>query len=120
MRRLFQIVAWLLLIAISLLSLVPPWLRPVTDAPHNIEHFGIFLLTSFAFGIGYPRRYLFQSIALIGFAGLIEIAQYWAPGRHARLSDFIVDALAVCVGIALAWLIDRLVSDMIWAHDHEA
>ena len=26
--------------------------------------------------------------------GLIEILQLWAPGRHARLEDFVVDALA--------------------------
>jgi VanZ family protein len=32
------------------------------------------------------------------FAGFVEIAQLFVPGRHARLSDFIVDALAMCVG----------------------
>ena len=32
--------------------------------------------------------------------GLIEILQLWAPGRHARLEDFVVDALAACVGLA--------------------
>jgi VanZ family protein len=120
MRRLTQIAAWLLLIAISWLSLCPPSLRPVTPAPHNIEHIAIFLLMGFAFRIGYPRQYLFQSIALIGFAGLIEIAQLWVPGRHARLSDFIVDASAVCAGIGLAWLIDRFESDTISGHDHGA
>ena len=108
MRRLFQIAAWLLLSVITLLSLAPASLRPVTAAPPNIEHIAIFLLTGFAFGTGYPYRYLFQSIALIGFAGLIEIAQLWVPGRHARLSDFITDASAVCAGIGLAWLIERL------------
>ncbi|WP_371135809.1 hypothetical protein [Bradyrhizobium sp.] len=34
--------------------------------------------------------------------GLIEILQFWAPGRHARWLDFVVDALAACVGLALA------------------
>jgi VanZ family protein len=32
--------------------------------------------------------------------------QLWAPGRHARLEDFVVDALAACLGIALAAGID--------------
>ncbi len=104
MQRIFQITAWLLALAIIFLSLVPPSIRPVTDLPHDLEHFAIFLLTSFAFGMGYPRRYLFQLIALATFAGLVEIAQYLVPGRHARLSDFIVDAVAVCAGIGAAWV----------------
>jgi len=99
MSKIFQIMAWILIVAILLLSLVPPMLRPNTDIPHNVEHFTIFLLTGFAFGIGYPRRYLLQSIALVVFALSIEISQLWALGRHARLSDFVVDALAACIGI---------------------
>jgi VanZ family protein len=49
-------------------------------------------------------------VAVTGI-GLIEILQLWAPGRHARLEDFVVDALAACVGIAVAagldWIIQR-------------
>ena len=104
MQRLFQITAWLLALAIIFLSLVPPSLRPVTDLPHDLEHGAVFLLTGFAFGMGYPHRYWFQSIALATFAGLIELAQFLVSGRHARLSDFIVDAVAVCAGIGAAWI----------------
>jgi len=39
---------------------------------------------------------------LVIFAGAVELAQTGVPGRHARLSDFIVDALAACVGVAIA------------------
>jgi VanZ family protein len=39
---------------------------------------------------------------MTAFAGLIELAQLWAPDRHARLSDFVVDALAACAGVAIA------------------
>jgi VanZ family protein len=43
--------------------------------------------------------------------GLLEILQFWAPGRHARLEDFAVDALTACVGLAIAagldWAIRR-------------
>jgi VanZ family protein len=108
MRRFFQVSAWLLVSATLLLSVVPPSLRPVTDAPHNVEHFAIFLMTGFCFGIGYPYKYELQAVALIAFTGLIEIAQLWVPGRHSRLSDFVVDASAACIGIATAWLITRL------------
>ena len=110
MRRLSQIAASLLVIGISLVSLVPPSLRPVTGTPHNFEHLAIFLLTGIAFAIGYPRRHFRQSIGLVIFSGLIEIMQLWVPGRHARLSDFIVDASAACIGVATSCVTERLVS----------
>jgi VanZ family protein len=42
--------------------------------------------------------------------GVIEILQFWAPGRHARLSDFVVDALAACAGLAVAAALDWVIS----------
>jgi VanZ family protein len=97
-----RVAAWLLTVAIIVLSLVPPWLRPETDVPHNFEHFSIFFATGAAFGAGYSRRPYFVTVMLVIFAGAVELAQTGVPGRHARLSDFIVDALAACVGVAIA------------------
>jgi VanZ family protein len=102
MLKAARILAWLLASAIVVLSLVPPWLRPETGAPHDLEHFAIFAATGVAFGLGYGRRYGLVAIELVIFAGAIELAQFFAPGRHARLSDFIVDASAACIGLAAA------------------
>lgn len=106
-QRIFQIAAWLLAAAIVVLSLSPPSYRPVTDAPHNLEHFAIFVLTGFAFAIGYPHRYSLNVFGLLGFCAFIEIAQLLVPGRHSRLTDFVVDALATGLGIGTAFLITR-------------
>jgi VanZ family protein len=105
MRRLFQIVAWFLLVAIVVLSVVPPEDRPVTPAPHDFEHVAIFVATGLAFGLGYAGRYLVQILGLIAFSAAIEIIQLGIPGRHARVSDFIVDALSVSIGVGLAFLL---------------
>ena len=35
----------------------------------------------------------------------IELAQLWVPGRHARVSDFLLDAAASCVGIGLSFMV---------------
>ena len=99
-----RVAAWILAFAIVVLSIVPPGLRPETGVPHRLEHFAIFFATGVAFVCGYGQRALEVAIALVAFAGLIEIAQIYIPGRHARLSDFIVDAAALCVGITLASL----------------
>jgi VanZ family protein len=101
-----RILAWFLVAAIVVLCLVPSGLRPVTGAPHALEHFVIFAATGSAFGLGYGARYLIP-IGLVLFAGAIELAQFTVPGRHARLSDFIVDAFAACLGFLASYAILR-------------
>ena len=93
-----KIASWALAAAIIILSVVPPSLRPETGVPHGIEHFLIYVVTGFAFGIAYELRYADLAILLVLFAGSVEIAQLFVPGRHARLSDFVVDAIAMCAG----------------------
>ena len=96
-----RIAAWILALAIVILSIVPAEFRPQTSMPHQFEHFAIFFATGVAYMCGYSQRALKVAIAL-GLPGMIEIAQIYVPGRHARFSDFIVDAAALCAGLALA------------------
>jgi|SRR5579859_5255152 VanZ family protein len=93
-----RLVGWLLAMLIVVLSLVPVELRPETGAPHNLEHFSIFFITGIAFGFGYAHRPIVVSVDLIIFAGAVEIAQRFIPGRHARLMDFLIDSVALCIG----------------------
>ncbi len=108
-QKAFRIAAWLCLAAIAALSLVSPRLRPVTILPHDIEHVLIFALAGFAMALGYPHRAAHQLIGLVIFAAAIELSQFFVPGRHPRLIDFVIDALGACAGVALAALIARLV-----------
>src|SRR2546421_3284177 len=102
LQQICRVLAWLLALAIVALSLVPPSYRPITEASHNLEHLAIFLATGFAFGVAYPDKSFALVIELVIFCGAIELAQRWVPGRHARLSDFIVDAAAACIGLGVA------------------
>jgi VanZ family protein len=105
MRKLFQVAAWLLLLAIVVLSVVPAQDRPVTPAPHGVEHLVIFLLAGLAFGLGYVSRHLAKIFALVAFSAAIELIQLEIPSRHARFSDFLVNALSVSIGVGLAAVI---------------
>jgi hypothetical protein len=40
------------------------------------------------------------------FAGGIKLVQIVVSRRQARFSDFIVDALAACVGLAISAIVD--------------
>jgi VanZ family protein len=72
----------------------------------NGEHALAFVLLGLAFGLAYTgNRWLTAAIA-VGLTGVLELLQLWMPGRHARLEDFMVDALAVCIGLAVAAVFD--------------
>jgi VanZ family protein len=98
LQRVVRLVAWLLAAAILVLSLVPPELRPETDIPHKAEHLLIFAAAGLAFGLAYDAKRGLLAVQLVIYAGAIEIAQLFVPGRHARLSDFVVDAAGICAG----------------------
>ena len=100
-----QIVAWILATTIAVLSVVPPDLRPETGVPHNLEHFLIYAATGIAFSLGYDRSPTVLAILLVLFSAAVEIAQLFVPGRHARLVDFVTDALAACTGVAAVLLL---------------
>src|SRR5437764_9910863 len=99
--------AWAALAAIVLLTFVPPALRPVSALPHALEHFAVFLLVGAAFALGYPRRQLAIAAAAVPVTAVLELLQLFAPGRHARLSDFVINALGACAGVAVVSLLAR-------------
>ena len=103
-----RLLAWILAGAIVILSIVPPGLRPETPFPHDLEHFGIFWAAGLAFALGYQFWHGLLPALLVFFAGAVEIAQLFVPGRHARLADFIVDALAICCGLFCILAADRI------------
>ena len=98
-------IAWALLISIVVMTVVPPSLRVVTGAPHNVEHAMIFLITGAAFGLGYELRLSVMCAAAVVFCACLELVQLVVPGRHARVSDFIIDAVAACIGLAISWTV---------------
>jgi VanZ family protein len=103
-----RVVAWSLLLAAAALTVVPPLWRPVTGFGHDMEHVAMFLLLGGAFGLAYRRHTYPIGVALVLCAGGLELMQIPIPGRHARLSDFLVDALAACIGVALGrWMAAR-------------
>ena len=103
-KQFSRVAAWFLIVVITVLSFVPPGYRPVTAVPHSIEHLSVFLPTGLAIGFGYGRRHLSQSLALVAFSAVIELIQLEIPGRHGRLSDFLVNAVSACLGVGLAAL----------------
>jgi VanZ family protein len=112
MTLVLRIVAWLLTAAVTFATLGPARLRPHSDLGQDGEHALAFALVGLAFGLAYPRRRGLTAGTAVVLIGVLELLQLWMPGRHARLEDFIVDALAACAGIAVAagldWTMQRM------------
>jgi VanZ family protein len=111
MTTLLRLFAWLLAAAVTFATLGPPRYRPHSNFGHDTEHALAFILIGVAFGLAYSRHRLLTPAVAVFLTGVLELLQNWAPGRHARLEDFIVDALAACAGFALAagsdWAMQR-------------
>ena len=103
-----RVIAWIIVIGLIMISLVPAPLRPGTGVSHNLEHFGSFLLAGIIWCLAYADRPVLWLGTMLVFAGGVELLQVFVPGRHARLSDFAVDALGGCVGILITfWVAGR-------------
>jgi VanZ family protein len=108
MTPLVRLSAWLLAAAVTFATLGPASYRPHSNLGQDGEHAFAFVLIGLAFGLAYPRQRLLVSAIAMAAIGAIEILQLWAPGRHARLEDFLVDAVAACVGFAVVAVLDRM------------
>ena len=107
MTALLRIFAWLLAAAVTFATLGPPRYRPHSNLGQDGEHALAFVMIGIAFGLAYPRDRSTVAVTIV-LIGVLELLQFFAPGRHARLEDFIVDALAACVGFVLAALLNWL------------
>jgi len=106
MTIILRLIAWGLAAAIAFATLGPERQRPHLNLGQNGEHALAFVLLGLAFGLAHTRNRSLTATLVIAFTGLIEILQFWAPGRHARMEDFVVDAVAASLGLVVAAALD--------------
>jgi VanZ family protein len=106
-RILAKCVFWAVLLAIVLLSIVPPSGRPVTRVPHVFEHVAIFLLLGLSFAAGYRFRWA-SILGLVVYTAGVEILQFVAPGRHPRWLDLVENVVGLGLGTGLIYLLNFL------------
>ena len=111
MTSLLRLLAWLLAAAVTFATLGPPAYRPHSDLGQDGEHTLAFILVGLVFAFAYPQHRRFAMATSVVLIGALELLQFAAPGRHARLEDFVVDALAAIAGFAIAasldWAVQR-------------
>jgi hypothetical protein len=103
---LVRAVAWLAVVTIILLSVVPGDIRPNMMASQDYEHFSAYLVTGCLFAMGYSSsvQVMISGSMLSVLAGTLEIAQLWIPGRSSKASDAMVGMLGAWVGLCVTWI----------------
>lgn len=116
-RRFFQLAGWICILTIAVLSLSPRALQVGIEfgAP-QLDHLLAYLFTTAALTLGHAgtRSRLVVCALLIGFGGLMELAQGAIPGRHGDVVDLVVNTVGVGMGLAMAILLDRTVLYRAW------
>jgi VanZ family protein len=93
--------AWLAVLTIVILSVVPGNIRPRVLTNDHYEHFAAYFITGSLLTIGYPRRMqvLWSGVLLAICAGSLEFVQLWIPGRTANVGGFEVSTIGAWIGL---------------------
>src|SRR4051812_18998858 len=105
--RLLQILAWLLLLALAIVTVGPIRLRPETGLSPQLERTVGLLIVGFVFGLAFPRRILLVALLLFTSTALFEALQNFEPPRPGRVIDLAVKLIGAALGLFLGWLASR-------------
>ncbi len=99
--------AWLAVLAIMVLSMVPGDLRPHVMGNSYYEHFTAYFITASLLTVGYPRpmQLLANWALLTACAGMLEVIQFSIPGRTASVSDFAMGTIGAWIGVVFTFLV---------------
>jgi VanZ family protein len=103
MQRFFQISAPACIVLLAVLSLLPGNMIIRTGLNTRLEHVIAYLGTTIVVFVAYRSRLGLGKLttALIAYAGILEVAQNFSPGRHPSMLDFAASSLGVMAGTAL-------------------
>ncbi len=108
MKRILRATAWLVLLAILMVTISPIQFRPITGEPADLERFAAFLIVGTLFVLAYPRRWLAVLLLIVGCAAAFELLQRLAPDRHGEFNDFLFKAGGAAIGATFGHLLSRL------------
>lgn len=104
-RLVIRRAAWLSILTVLLVTLVPIGLRPATGLSPNIERFCVMAAVGALFAAAYPRRFWLIVLTLSLAAAVFEPLQYIAAGRHPSLHDVEFKSLGAAMGAVVGYAV---------------
>jgi hypothetical protein len=103
-----KLAAWLLLIAVVAITLVPAEFRPTTPLPLKAERAFGFATLTFVFTLAYPRRWLLILLGTGAGAVGLELLQFAVPSRDPSPIDAAVKVIGAVLGVIAATIARRI------------
>ena len=104
-RLLIRRAAWLSILIVLLVTLVPIGWRPATGLSPNIERLCVMAAVGALFAAAYPRRFWLIVLTLSLTSAMVEPLQFIAAGRHPSLRDVEFKSLGVAIGAVLGYAV---------------
>ena len=93
--------AWLSILMILLITVVPIGFRPSTGFSPNLERLCAMAAVGALFAAAYPKRLWLIVLALSLAAAAFEALQFIAGGRHPAIRDIVIKSLGATIGATL-------------------
>lgn len=101
--------AWLAVITVIVLSVMPGKMRPHILGNDYYEHFAAYFIIGGLLAIGYlrPMQLLSSGVLLAICAGSLEFVQLWIPGRTASAGGFATSTIGAWIGLLAVVVVRR-------------
>lgn len=106
-QRALQVLAWLLLLTLAVVTVGPIEFRPISPLPVQIERATALAIIGFVFALAYPRHIVLVGLILFAVTAVFEALQVLEPSRHGRVVDLAVKLVGAAIGLGLGWLVMR-------------
>ena len=102
-RSIIKAAAWLSILMILLVTVVPIEFRPSSGFSPNIERFCAMAAVGALFAAAYPKKLWLVVLALSLAAAAFELLQFMAGGRHPAVRDVVIKSLGAAFGAVLGY-----------------
>jgi len=101
--------AWLAVLTIIVLSVVPGNMRPHALGNDYYEHFAAYFIIGSLLAFGYlrPMQLLSSGVLLAICAASLEFVQLWIPGRTSNVGGFATAMVGAWVGLLVIVVLRR-------------
>ena len=104
-RLVIRSAAWLSILIVLVVTVVPIGFRPTTGLSPNIERFCVMAAVGALFAAAYPKRFWLIVLALSLTAVVFELLQFIAAGRHPSFRDVGFKSLGAAIGAAVGYAV---------------
>ena len=103
--RRWRVLLVVLVVVISYLAIIPAPPREIDTGWDKLNHVMAFTALALTGRFAFPGslgRWASLVLALLAFGGLIEVVQYFIPGRDSEWNDLAADSVGIAAGALLA------------------